>query len=94
MVALDACAIDPELQVGQSVTISVDAFGGKDFTGKVDSIQAGTSVVWDLDPRVPCIRAYRPDAPDRPSTFHPGQVADAEPAVPGWRMAVDAMEHS
>jgi Uma2 family endonuclease len=56
---------------------------------RADYFQAGTQVVWDVDPRAACIRVYRPDAPDRPVTFHKGQQADAEPAVPGWRMAVD-----
>ncbi|HEX8912672.1 MAG TPA: HlyD family secretion protein [Humisphaera sp.] len=31
-----------DLRVGQAVTVSVDAFGGVDLTGKVQSIQAGT----------------------------------------------------
>jgi hypothetical protein len=35
--------------------------------------------------------SYRIDAPDGPSTFAAGQVADAEPTVPGWRVAVGKM---
>jgi len=56
---------------------------------RADYFQAGTSVVWDVDPRAWCIRSYRADTPDRPILHARGQVADAEPAVPGWRMAVD-----
>jgi Uma2 family endonuclease len=56
---------------------------------RVDYFQAGTPVVWDVDPLAECVHVYRPDAPDQPTTFHKGQQADAEPAVPGWRMAVD-----
>ncbi len=56
---------------------------------RVDYFQAGTTVVWDVDPRVEIIRGYRFDAPDQPVTFARGQLADAEPAVPGWRLAVD-----
>jgi Uma2 family endonuclease len=56
---------------------------------RADYFEAGTSVVWDVDPRAECVRVYRADAPDQPATFHKGQTADAEPAVPGWRMAVD-----
>lgn len=56
---------------------------------RTDYFQAGTAAVWDVDPVARCVRVYRPDAPDKPVTFQPGQVADAEPAVPGWRMAVD-----
>jgi Uma2 family endonuclease len=56
---------------------------------RVDYFQAGTAVVWDVDPRERCVRIFRPDAPERPTVFKKGQQADAEPAVPGWRMAVD-----
>jgi len=56
-----------------------------------DYFEAGTAVVWDVDPRAKLVRAYRSPAPDHPITFRPGQVADAEPAVPGWRLAVDAI---
>ena len=35
------------------------------------------------------MRHVPPDVPDRPATFLKGQEADAEPAVPGWRIAVD-----
>ncbi len=56
---------------------------------RADYFQAGTSVVWDVDPRDECVRSYRADAPDQPAIFSKGQVADAEPTVRGWRMAVD-----
>ena len=56
---------------------------------RADYFEAGTAVVWDVDPLAERIHAYRPDAPDRPITFAPAQEADAEPAVPGWRIAVD-----
>lgn len=58
---------------------------------RADYFEAGTLVVWDVDPVAGLIRSYRSDAPDRPSTFTAGQVADAEPAVPGWRVAVDEL---
>jgi Uma2 family endonuclease len=54
-----------------------------------DYFQAGTKVVWDVDPRDHCVRVYRTGAADRPETFTKGQQADAEPAVSGWWMAVD-----
>ena len=56
---------------------------------RADYFQAGTSVVWDVDPRARLVRSYRAGAPDQPVTHSQGQVADAEPAVTGWRMAVD-----
>ena len=55
----------------------------------MDSFEAGTLVVWDVDPVAQAIRSYRPESPDRPTLFEAGQVADAEPAVPGWRVEVD-----
>ncbi len=56
---------------------------------RADYYLAGTPAVWDVDPRAKCIRSYRADAPDDPILFVEGQVADAEPTVPGWRMAVN-----
>jgi hypothetical protein len=37
------------------------------------------------------IHVYRVADPDRPTTYLRGQVAEAEPAVPGWRIDVDAV---
>ena len=56
---------------------------------RADYFEAGTTVVWDVDPLAETVRRYRADAPDHPTVFSRGEVADAEPAVPGWRMAVD-----
>ena len=56
---------------------------------RADYFKAGTKVVWDVDPIGECIRVYRDDAPDEPVGFGRGQEADAEPAVVGWRIAVD-----
>ena len=50
---------------------------------------AGTEVVWDVDTVAETIHVYRRSAPTVPTTFQRGQVAEAEPAVPGWRVAVD-----
>jgi Uma2 family endonuclease len=58
---------------------------------RADYFEAGTLVVWDVDPVGEVIRSYRHDRPDAPDTFSRGQDADAEPAVPGWRAAVDAL---
>lgn len=56
---------------------------------RADYFAAGTRVVWDVDPVAGTVAVYRADAPARPVVYHAGQTADAEPAVPGWRMAVD-----
>lgn len=58
---------------------------------RADYFEAGTLVVWDVDPVANLIHVYRGDAADQPVTFGAGQIADAEPAVPGWRLAVDAI---
>jgi Uma2 family endonuclease len=56
---------------------------------RVDYFQAGTQVVWDVDTEAECIHVYRSSDPDHPVTFRRGDIVDAEPAVPGWRVAVD-----
>jgi len=54
-----------------------------------DYFAAGTQVVWDVDVlREELIRVYRADDPEHPAIFRRGEVADAEPAVPGWRFPV------
>ena len=54
-----------------------------------DYFAAGTLVVWDVDPVEECIHVYRTTEPERPITYRRGQMAEAEPAVPGWRVSVD-----
>jgi Uma2 family endonuclease len=56
-----------------------------------DYFLAGTIVVWDVDPRAEEIRKHHRDAPNSPTVFRRGDIADAEPAVPGWRMTVAAI---
>jgi Uma2 family endonuclease len=56
-----------------------------------DYFAAGTPVVWDVDPQAETVAVYRATAPGQPALYRRGDVADAEPAVPGWRMAVDDM---
>ncbi|HXD88295.1 MAG TPA: Uma2 family endonuclease [Urbifossiella sp.] len=54
-----------------------------------DYFEAGTKVVWDVDPVAREIRVYRADAADQPTVFGSGSEADAEPAVPSWRISTD-----
>lgn len=56
---------------------------------RADYFAAGTLVVWDVDPVNECVHVYRASAPTQPTTYRRGQGAEAEPAVPGWQMAVD-----
>lgn len=53
-----------------------------------DYFEAGTQVVWDVDPKNNTVTVYRAADPLRGTAFRKGEV-DAEPAVPGWRMKVD-----
>jgi hypothetical protein len=55
---------------------------------RADYFQAGAEVVWDVDTVAECIHVYRVSDPEHPTTFRIGDTADAEPAVPGWRVAV------
>ena len=56
---------------------------------RADYFAAGTLVVWDVDPVNECVHVYRRSAPTQPTTYRRGEVAEAEPALPGWRIAVD-----
>ena len=58
---------------------------------RADYFEAGTLVVWDVDPLAELVRVYRRATPSNAELFQRGQVADAEPAVPGWRLAVDLL---
>ncbi len=54
-----------------------------------DYFLAGTLAVWDVDPQAETIRLYLASDPANPTLFCRGDIAHAEPAVPGWRMSVD-----
>ncbi len=56
-----------------------------------DYFAAGTVVVWDVDPMNKTIASYRADRPDAPMYFNTGDTADAEPALPDWRVMVSAI---
>src|SRR6185295_15777822 len=57
---------------------------------RADYFAAGTLVVWDVDLLSDdVVRVYRPSDPERATVYRRGEIAEAEPAVPGWTMAVD-----
>ncbi|HEX8597721.1 MAG TPA: Uma2 family endonuclease [Chloroflexia bacterium] len=59
---------------------------------RADYFSAGTLVVWDVDVlRDEVVRVYRASDPGNPAIYHRGEVAEAEPAVPGWQMPVDEL---
>ena len=57
---------------------------------RADYFAAGTQVVWDVDLLSDeVVKSYFASDPDNPKIFRRGEIADAEPAVPGWRLPVD-----
>jgi len=57
---------------------------------RADYFAAGTLVVWNVDLlNDDVVRVYRANEPEKASIYHRGETAEAEPAVPGWNMAVD-----
>ena len=60
---------------------------------RADYFAAGTLVVWDVDLLAAApIKVYRDGNADTPAaSFRRGELADAEPALPGWRFPVDEL---
>lgn len=57
---------------------------------RADYFAAGTQVVWDVDLLgVDVVRVYHASQPDEPVVYRRHEMADAEPALPGWRMPVN-----
>ena len=57
---------------------------------RADYFACGTLMLWDVDLlSEDVIKSYQASDPDNPVIFRRGDIAEAEPAVPGWRMAVD-----
>jgi Uma2 family endonuclease len=57
---------------------------------RADYFAAGTQVVWDVDllSETP-VRVFRASDPENPTLYRRGELAEAEPALPGWTMPVD-----
>lgn len=57
---------------------------------RTDYFTAGTLVVWDVDLLSDdVVRVYRSTDPGNPRIYRRVEIAEAEPAVPGWTMPVD-----
>ena len=57
-----------------------------------DYFAAGTQVVWDVDLlSEEVVKVYRAEEPTRPTIYRRGELADAEPALPGWTFPVDEL---
>jgi Uma2 family endonuclease len=62
----------------------------REMTAKrTDYFAAGTLIVWDVDPEAETVTSYHTTTPTQPTIFRRGDVADAESAIPGWRVKVD-----
>jgi Uma2 family endonuclease len=71
-----------ELVNGEVVLVSLT--GGKPG-------RAGGKIFASLNRYEDTVRVYRADRPDQPTNYRRGQIAEAEPAVPGWTLAVDEL---
>ena len=59
---------------------------------RADYFAAGIKIVWDVDLLSDeVIKSYARENPSEPRVFRRGETADAEPALPGWRMPVDEL---
>jgi Uma2 family endonuclease len=59
---------------------------------RADYFACGPQVVWDVDLlSEDVITSYKASDPEHPVICRRGDIADAEPAIPGWRMAVDEL---
>ena len=59
---------------------------------RADYFTAGTLVVWDVDLLgEDVVRVYRATDPEHPTVYRRGEMAEAEPALPGLRMPVAAL---
>ena len=55
-----------------------------------DYFAAGTLVIWEVDLlNEDTIKVHRASDPNNPTAYRRGEIAEAEPAVPGWTMPVD-----
>jgi Uma2 family endonuclease len=72
--------------IGDCGCFMEEAFAAK----RRDYFATGTEVLWDVDiRRKDVVRVYRKNTPDAPTIYRRGETAEAEPALPGWRMPVD-----
>jgi len=57
---------------------------------RADYFAAGSLIVWDVDVlKEKVVRVYRAADPENPTTYRSGDMAEAEPALPGWSMPVN-----
>jgi Uma2 family endonuclease len=80
-----AAEIRSENDYGKKAELEIEA-------KRKDYFAAGTLVVWDVDLLSDdVVRVYRASDPDNARIYRRGDIAEAEPAVPGWQMTVDEL---
>jgi Uma2 family endonuclease len=80
-----AAEIRSENDYGREAELEIEA-------KRKDYFAAGTLVVWDVDLLgEDVIKVYRASGPDNPTIYRRSEIAEAEPAVPGWKMPVDEL---
>jgi Uma2 family endonuclease len=89
---------DPMRFIEGPPTLAVEVRSENDYSAaaeiemadkRADYFAAGSPVVWDVYTVAECVHVYRATDPAHPTTFQRGQMAEGEPAVPGWQVAVD-----
>lgn len=59
---------------------------------RADYFATGTLVVWDVDLLSDdVVKVYRASDPNNPTIYRRGDLAEAEPALPGWTIPVDSL---
>jgi Uma2 family endonuclease len=59
---------------------------------RADYFASGTLIYWDVDLLSPeVIKSYDAKDPNNPTVYRRGDIADAERAVPGWKISVDEL---
>ncbi|MDQ2730783.1 MAG: Uma2 family endonuclease [Armatimonadota bacterium] len=64
---------------------------------RADYFACGTQVVWDVDlvgdgTSDKIVKVYRARDPESPTIYRSGELAEAEPALPGWQFPVDSLD--
>lgn len=59
---------------------------------RADYFAAGTEIIWDVDLLSDeVIKSFHRNSSDNPKIFRRGEIADAEPSLPNWKMPVDEL---
>jgi Uma2 family endonuclease len=75
-----------EIRAPDELTTEADVTFAKK---REDYFAAGTTVVWDIDPWNETVKSYSATRREEPIVYRRGTIADAEPALPGWQIAID-----